>query len=39
MKWFFAEDFENDPNVDLQTDVFDERYYLREVRKIKITIL
>ena len=38
MKWFFAEDFENDPNVDLQTDVFDERYYLREVRKIKIAI-
>ena len=36
MKWFFAEDFENDPNVDLQTDVFDERYYLR---KIKIAIL
>lgn len=39
MKWFFAEDFENDPNVDLQTDVFDERYYLREIRKIKIAIL
>ena len=38
MKWFFAEDFENDPNVDLQTDVFNEKYYLREVRMIKIAI-
>ncbi len=38
MKWFFAEDFEDDPNVDLQTDVFNEKYYLREVRMIKIAI-